>query len=1502
MKKFISIFPVILMTISIGLAHATGSNNYTSQTEENHRFTLGGYCKDQGYAPTYNFKTNNYFAINIDSGSESMTVMNIDPSNNINAIIDDPGAYITPNKGCWTGNQWVGFGDIHLEGSPTLAGIAYFSVEPVSGEAKLIKRIESGQSAEYRFVSVTYDEITGKVWVLSQTDISEQTLFTAGIASYDSTTIGTINIEGNSGFADIPSITSISIGSNGMLYGTTQNSEICRIDKTNAQVIKLFDLANASTYSNTSSLFYNPVNSNMYIFNAGYLYHLNLEQQSDEEILYLGSSTFTSLFAFHYKSQVPPMDVTIKDISYNKSNNTVDFRWINPSNDFNGENLTDLGKIEIYQKTENGIDVIKVIDQPEIGEEMQESIEIEEEGILTFGIKAISKEGKSSPSFQFTDVFCYEVILPYTYGFEDNDFNIPVVFSGKWKPITDNFIDSIHSGNASYSPTEDKSTITIASIQVEKGKVYELSFWTSKQPGASVDWKAGVTGASSQTFTTSKQYWMKNVFEYVATENRNVDFYIQAVGQYGWFSGTAYIDDITILEKQGNGTPDTISLLSCKAGELGRQHAVIELTTPTLTAGGAALTQLNGVVFDIKDGNDFIPVDTLSTTETGKTILAEVSVPEPGFYTFRIRAYNDEGYCPYPVLTEETDWIGLDTIPSAPENVNFTTLPGNKMLITWDSVESIGKNGGYLDGEITSYKITQLKKENFTVLETKEFYTENPDTSIIVEEDQLYFYNYLISAVRNHSNEGEENEWYAINGVDQNQKVAMGYDRSLTQDAPFHFNASGMTSSISQSIYTAQEIGGPLYIDTLHWFARFQKDKERPVKIILTHTDKNTYSDKTDWVDPYGENSIVVFDDTLETLAAKSQNISIPIKPFFYNGTDNLAITVIKPLQDSKNDNENFYGHTFTQDRTLYMTSKSVDIDTLKTKEEIIETSQKGYSVASCYTDREVPLLVLGGVSDVAEISGSITNKVRNTPIPQANIHIKSVAGASYPIETTLLSDEEGNFSIGFLPAQEYRITISKPGFIDSSFTADILEGETYRWDISLDEGAKVDLNITVWNENGKAIPGVKATVHGPYLETEAISDENGVFSLIQLYNSTSYQISLSLDEFQTTNHLVNTGTQTKDTILVLPFIPKKVSDVHANPDENGMTISWKAPVFALDAEIQPEVGYHIYRIKDADTSKKENWILLNDSPIKGTSFEDANYTGLSPMKLLYAVEAIYSEDNRSEMSLSEIVYKDLHSNITLNFSSNGSILSDIQLKLVQQDLGGSNVYDTLVENGNHQIRLNVFKGTYALSASTRFHADVLIPTVSIGKDTSLNISFVENKENPVFLEVTSGPAAGEVHMSWTLKGIDSVEVGNETVNPTGFILFLDGMKIDSVAPECREYGFHNLFAGKYTVSIAATYASGASDTIGKEIDGVGNQQQPLAENIHIYPNPSNGTFMLQATEGAEVNIYTTEGRCIRNFIMKETEEKIHLGNTAGIYIVVVRINGQMGSIKAIVY
>ena len=1415
----------------------------------------------------------------------------------------------------WTGSEMLAIGinwDPNGGSTQSNKGGVYLSYEPVSNQARSIGSY-TGDDWWLSFCGIAYDATSQNVYLLSRPTIggvtgttgTGQYLLRMTTESIDTTRIGGagcyISMDDGS---PVPSLRAIAIDRAGLLYGIATDSNLYRIDKNTARMVwqadlklKISDYATQAFFSQNSDVLYIVKSDDG--FGEDELWAVDMNTYNATYLADLDNTVY-GMFHHYYTGNVPPKGVDGLTAQYDIENRETKLTWQNPSLNYNEEALDNLSDIAIYRRNpDNGqMGLTETIQAGDPGATQSYSIQESTEGIFTYGITARTSEGLSSYYMDTVQSPAYNLQAPYALGFEETDNMMPVSL-GNTASITQNKTeDSIRNGNAALKLPAVDDYVSINGLQVEKGRVYRISYWVARQKASSTAQSSlYVDGEeiSFQPFSSSQNAYVLAEGTFAAKETKAVDIRIAAAKRYAAFTGPLYVDDINIVQIRDNNTPDSLHLISCTPADSGRLAAEVRFTTPSLQSGGSPLSSLSGIYVDMMDRDEAEPLDTIYTNAIGEEMTVFVPVPEADYYTLRFTPFNEAGPCPFPVTAPETGWIGFDTVPMKPENVALENLPDGTARLTWSQVPSQGKENGFFGGEITGYEITQErtymnKVYGITTLRT----TSASDTSCIMTADSMFYYTYNVTAIRNGQYSGKSTTHYGLNGIKHGDRILQTAFRNTPDYAPFHFNYNYANTALNQTIYLDSLIGGPIFIDSLYFMARQQKDNKRPMKIYLGVTDKTAFESKTDFFDYLAEGTLV-FDDSLVTQESNQQILGIPIEPYFYDGTGNLVVTILRPYYELKNQTENFFAaKTLDEKRNIKITSRDADFDTISSMASLIALAED--VPASVTFTNLAPMAIASSIENVACISGMVVRKANQQALAGVSIALAPEAGNKVDFSYSLATDSSGQFRFAYLPAGKYQVTFHLNGFVDSVCSIEIASGQELRLDIALEDGEKIDLNGTVKAQGSQTVLAeVDIHIQGPFLNEHIQTDANGQFSITDLYNTSIYNLRLNRRNYTEALVWLTTPSQ-GDTSIVITMSPYPfpVTELTAENTDGILTLSWQEPQNEDGMAVEPSQGYHIYRIPDADTSKE--WIEAGHAQSGSLQFSDPAFGSLPPSIMKYAVIADYGEGNLSEAIITDSVFKDMLFNVAIQVETNGASAEGAWIRLSQQDISGQHLYEGYADaDGRFSIE-KFYRGDYYLQAELDFHASVS-GTSSIAWCTVLHTPvLIENICVPVIEECSAGPDAGHIHIRWSIAEAESE---NATVNPIGFKFYADGAAVDSTGKDAREYTFTGLFAGEHIIGVSALFASQESACSYDTVQGV-KIENPSASNISLIPNPTiDGKCILYAPEESEVWIYRLNGILKEYFVMKGASQELFLKDN-GMYLIRILHQNRTYQIKAV--
>lgn len=204
-------------------------------------------------------------------------------------------------------------------------------------------------------------------------------------------------------------------------------------------------------------------------------------------------------------------------------------------------------------------------------------------------------------------------------------------------------------------------------------------------------------------FTTGKE----ESFETMLSPKADGVYYIGLHGISEKYKGTLYIYSLEIIDPVNSLAPAAGTELVAVAAEKGVLSATITVVAPDKRANGEALSNITKAeVWNLTSDK---LVATIENPSVGERVSATDMNAVNGFNTYSVVFYNEAGK---GYKTECKTYVGID-IPSAVESPVVTQTDG-KAVISWEA-PTIGVNGGYVDAENLTYKISKIQPQGGVV-------------------------------------------------------------------------------------------------------------------------------------------------------------------------------------------------------------------------------------------------------------------------------------------------------------------------------------------------------------------------------------------------------------------------------------------------------------------------------------------------------------------------------------------------------------------------------------------------------------------------------------------------------------------------------------------------------------------------------------------------------------------------------------------------------------------
>ncbi|MDD3049889.1 MAG: carboxypeptidase regulatory-like domain-containing protein [Candidatus Cloacimonetes bacterium] len=364
-------------------------------------------------------------------------------------------------------------------------------------------------------------------------------------------------------------------------------------------------------------------------------------------------------------------------------------------------------------------------------------------------------------------------------------------------------------------------------------------------------------------------------------------------------------------------------------------------------------------------------------------------------------------------------------------------------------------------------------------------------------------------------------------------------------------------NSLSQTMYYPEEFaplsGGS--INSIVYQYNFTEIPEYPnIQVWLAETDVQDFSNG--WIPVDREEFTLVYDGAPEyTLGAGE--LVIPIdEPYFYSGTSNLIIMVRRadPSQYYNSTNQFYY------EETPNYPNRAVEAHSDGTA-----NAPDIYNPPTNYNNlSRVPNTTF--IMDFTG-TGSIEGICTSGGLPMDNV---TVTAEQTRYSTT--TDANGQYSFPFLITGTYNLTASKFGYYDETIqNITLSEGETIIVDFDLLplENVTVVGNIQESDTGNNAVGAtVNLTGYENYMDN--ITDENGNFSIDNVYSGHTYTLTIIYEGYEVTSVQAYVGSENPTDLgtVLVQEITNPPYGVVATQDENETVASliWHSPSNVIES------------------------------------------------------------------------------------------------------------------------------------------------------------------------------------------------------------------------------------------------------------------------------------------------------------------------------------------------
>lgn len=412
---------------------------------------------------------------------------------------------------------------------------------------------------------------------------------------------------------------------------------------------------------------------------------------------------------------------------------------------------------------------------------------------------------------------------------------------------------------------------------------------------------------------------------------------------------------------------------------------------------------------------------------------------------------------------------------------------------------------------------------------------------VILETDQILYNNETESITVDCQPQGDE-EWTIIgNGVELNMPTPVNFIFKTSASQTIYLESElGFSGMIKQVSYTYNNTGTSGFT--------------KPMKLYMASTELSDLSNG--WIPE--DKMTLVFDGNVTTELGEGELAIELTTPFMYEG-GNLCIMGLREM-----DTEFFFDFNFLTTLTGDV-KRSIAFSNNIDKFDWVSGVNKNF-----IANIKIMALTGGGgkIEGVVKSDDNLLSDVRITLNP-LGVHTYANAVGVYVFNN--------------IPEGSYSISTSKYGFENKSMSnINVFKTQTTNIDINMVELAKYTVSGIVQDSEGQNIEDVSIVIAG-YDDYEAITDNNGAFTISNVYKSNEYTLTVIKKGFSAFSTMFDVDT---DNVviptIVLKDIPIITSSVVAIAKESNVEITWNEPtaestIFRYDNDaIGGQLGFTI--------------------------------------------------------------------------------------------------------------------------------------------------------------------------------------------------------------------------------------------------------------------------------------------------------------------------------------
>ena len=244
------------------------------------------------------------------------------------------------------------------------------------------------------------------------------------------------------------------------------------------------------------------------------------------------------------------------------------------------------------------------------------------------------------------------------------------------------------------------------------------------------------------------------------------------------------------------------------------------------------------------------------------------------------------------------------TMPDSDVTVSATFVQGYNVTLAEATNGSIGANTtNCVPGTIVT--LTATPATGYVLNSWVVFKTGDVNTTVTVSGNSFTMPDYDVTVV-------------GVFSAPQSGDVTIGSGTSNSSNVPTYI---AQRHSISQQIYTSDEVGSAGTITAVAFKVSNSKTATRDIDVYLSHTTKNTFLSTSDWITQSTSNR--VFSGNVAFNSSGWTTITFTT-PFNYDGSSNLLLTVDDNTGSSVNSAPSFFVYS-ANSRALYKYNKNTN-------------------------------------------------------------------------------------------------------------------------------------------------------------------------------------------------------------------------------------------------------------------------------------------------------------------------------------------------------------------------------------------------------------------------------------------------------------------------------------------------------------------------------------------------------------------------------------------------